>query len=486
MKPQLSKLVTGFGIALLLLLANLTYLQVFEASSLNNRADNKRSLFKQYDIDRGAIIVSGQPVAYSDKTTGRFKYERRYVSPAFTHPVGYLSSIYGVAGVEQSENPLLSGAADALAVDRLRQLLDGGARRGGSVELTLAGAAQQLAYQLLGSRIGSVVAIDPRTGKILVSASSPSFDANLLATTNAKTMQKSWNKLIADPTQPLLNRAFGETWAPGSTFKLIVAAAALESGQYDLTTKIPAPAQYQVPGSSRKISNWQNAPCSASGEVTLEEALAISCNTAFARLGVELGETRILKTAKAFGFSENFSLAGASRSTFPADLSNIELALSALGQFDVQATALQMALVAAGVGNEGVVMQPKLINRTFAPNLTVLSQADSDVFNRAIKPTTAAALTQMMVRVVTAGTGNAAQIANTSVAGKTGTAQTKPGFTPHAWFIGFAPADAPKVAIAVVLAGGEPAIGGAGSEISGNQLAAPIAQKVLVELLGQK
>lgn len=486
MKPQLSKLVTGFGIALLLLLANLTYLQVFEASSLNNRADNKRSLFKQYDIDRGAIIVSGQPVAYSDKTTGRFKYERRYVSPAFTHPVGYLSSIYGVAGVEQSENPLLSGAADALAVDRLRQLLDGGARRGGSVELTLAGAAQQLAYQLLGSRIGSVVAIDPRTGKILVSASSPSFDANLLATTNAKTMQKSWNKLIADPTQPLLNRAFGETWAPGSTFKLIVAAAALESGQYDLTTKIPAPAQYQVPGSSRKISNWQNAPCSANGEVTLEEALAISCNTAFARLGVELGETRILKTAKAFGFSENFSLAGASRSTFPADLSNIELALSALGQFDVQATALQMALVAAGIGNEGVVMQPKLINRTFAPNLTVLSQADSDVFNRAINPTTAAALTQMMVRVVTAGTGTAAQIANTSVAGKTGTAQTKPGFTPHAWFIGFAPADAPKVAIAVVLAGGEPAIGGAGSEISGNQLAAPIAQKVLVELLGQK
>lgn len=486
MKPQLSKLVTGFGIALLLLLANLTYLQVFEASSLNNRADNKRSLFKQYDIDRGAITVSGQPVAYSDKTTGRFKYERRYVSPAFTHPVGYLSSIYGVAGVEQSENPLLSGAADALAVDRLRQLLDGGARRGGSVELTLAGAAQQLAYQLLGSRIGSVVAIDPRTGKILVSASSPSFDANLLATTNAKTMQKSWNKLIADPTQPLLNRAFGETWAPGSTFKLIVAAAALESGQYDLTTKIPAPAQYQVPGGSRKISNWQNAPCSASGEVTLEEALAISCNTAFARLGVELGETRILKTAKAFGFSENFSLAGASRSTFPADLSNIELALSALGQFDVQATALQMALVAAGIGNEGVVMQPKLINRTFAPNLTVLSQADSDVFNRAINPTTAAALTQMMVRVVTAGTGTAAQIANTSVAGKTGTAQTKPGFTPHAWFIGFAPADSPKVAIAVVLAGGEPAIGGAGSEISGNQLAAPIAQKVLVELLGQK
>ena len=486
MKPQLTKLVTGFGIALLLLIANLTYLQVFEATSLNNRADNKRSLFKQYDIDRGAIIVSGQPVAYSDKTTGRFKFERRYVSPAFTHPVGYLSSIYGVSGIEQSENQLLSGAADALAVDRLRQLLDGGARRGGSVELTLDSAAQQLAYQLLGNRAGAVVAIDPRTGKILVSASSPSFDANLLATTNAKTMQESWNKLITDPARPLLNRAYGETWAPGSTFKLIVAAAALESGQYDLTTKIPAPAQYQVPGSSRKISNWQNAPCSATGEVTLEEAMAISCNTAFARLGVELGEARIARTARAFGFGENFSLAGASRSTFPTDLSNIELALSALGQFDVQTTALQLALIAAGIGNEGVVMQPKLINRSFAPNLTLLSQADSDVFNRAIKPTTAAALTQMMVRVVTAGTGTAAQIANTAVAGKTGTAQTKPGFTPHAWFIGFAPAAAPKVAIAVVLTGGELAVGGAGMEISGNQLAAPIAQKVLVELLGQK
>lgn len=485
MKPQLTKLLTGFGVALLLLLANLTYLQVFEANSLNNRADNKRSLFKQYDIDRGAIIVSGQPVAYSDKTTGRFKYERRYVSPAFTHPVGYLSSIYGAAGIEQSENQLLSGAADALAVDRLRQLLDGGARRGGSVELTLVASAQQLAYQLLANRVGAVVAIEPRTGKILVSASSPSFDANLLSTTNAETMQTSWRRLISDPNQPLLNRAYAETWAPGSTFKLIVAAAALESGRYDLTSKIPAPAQYQVPGSSRKINNWQAAPCNQSGEVTLTEAMAVSCNTAFARLAIELGEERINRTAQAFGFGDNFSLAGAVRSSFPTELSNIELALSALGQFDVKATALQMAQVAAAIGNEGVVMQPKLISKSFAPNLTLLSETDSDVFNRAIKPTTAAALKQMMIQVVSAGTGTAAQIPDISVAGKTGTSQTRPGSTPHAWFIGFAPAEAPTVAIAVVIAGGDQASELA-PEISGNQLAAPIAQKVLVELVGRK
>ena len=215
MKPQLNKLAIGFGAVFLLLFANLTYLQVFEANSLNIRADNKRSLFKQYEIDRGSIVVSGQPVAYSVKTTGRFKFERRYVSPAFTHPIGYLSSIYGAAGVEQAENLLLAGTADSLVVDRFRQLLDGGARRGGSVALTLDSSAQLLAYQLLGNREGAVVAIEPRSGRILISASSPSFDANLLATTNAQSIQQSWNRLIADKTNPLLNRAYRETWAPG-------------------------------------------------------------------------------------------------------------------------------------------------------------------------------------------------------------------------------------------------------------------------------
>lgn len=484
MKSQLTKLSLGFGMLLLLLIGNLTYLQVFDASSLNNRADNKRSLFKQYDVDRGAIIVSGQPVAYSVKTTGRFKFERRYVSPAFTHPVGYLSSIYGAAGIEQSENSLLSGAADSLAVDRLRQLLDGGARRGASVSLTLDSAAQQLAFQLLGNRPGAVVAIEPKTGKLLVSASSPSFDANLLATTNAETMQTSWQRLLADPTQPLLNRSYAQTWAPGSTFKLIVAAAALESGRYNLNTKIPAPASYQIPGSSRSISNWQNAPCDSSGEVTLLQAIEVSCNTAFARLGIELGEEQIAKTAAAFGFGDNFALPGATASVFPNKLNNTELALSAIGQFDVRATALQMAQLAAAIGNEGVAMSPQLTDQVFAPNLTLLRQADSNVFNRAVKPTTAAALTQMMSAVVASGTGSNARIAGIEVAGKTGTAQTRPGRTAHAWFIGFAPASSPKVAIAVVLEGG--AAGNSSREVSGNELAAPIARSLLVELLETK
>lgn len=486
MKPTLTKLVIAFGIALLLLLGNLTYLQVFDAASLNNRADNKRSLFKQYDIDRGAIIISGQPVAYSVKTTGRFKFERRYVSPAFTHPVGYLSAIYGAAGIEQSENQLLSGAADSLAVDRLRQLLDGGARRGGSVSLTINAAAQQLAYELLGNRTGAVVAIEPKTGKILISASSPSFDANLLATTNAETMQSSWNKLIADPTQPLLNRAYAETWAPGSTFKLIVAAAALESGRYTPSTKISAPASYQIPGTKRTIRNWQGAACSTTGEVTLLEALQVSCNTAFARIANELGQNQIAKTAAAFGFDSNFGLAGAVKSVFPANLDAGQLALSALGQFDVRATTLQMAQVAAAIGNEGVVMKPILIDQVFAPNLTLLRNSDPDVFSRAIKPATANAITEMMTAVVSRGTGSNARISGIDVAGKTGTAETSEGLPAHAWFVGFAPAQSPKIAIAVILAGGSASSNQTSQEVSGNQLAAPIAQRLLTELVRQK
>jgi penicillin-binding protein A len=483
MKTQLNKLALGFAVVFILLFANLTYLQVFDATSLNNRADNKRSLFKQYDIDRGSIIVSGQPVAYSVKTTGRFKYERRYVSPAFTHPVGYLSSIYGAAGVEQDQNPLLSGAADSLAVDRFRQLLDGGARRGGSVSLTLDAAAQQLAYQLLANRKGAIVAIEPRTGKILVSASSPSFDANLLATTNAQTMQESWNKLVADKTKPLQNRAYTETWAPGSIFKLVVAAAALESGRYTETTKIPAPATYKLAGSTKSISNWQNAPCSPSGEVTLLEAIAVSCNTAFARLGVELGSKEIAKTAAAFGFGSNFNFAtNTVRSVVPETSDPAQNALIGIGQFDVRATVLQLALVAAAIGNEGVLMQPIMIDQVFAPNLTVLRTSDSNVLNRAIKPTTAAALTRMMQAVVSQGTGSNARISNISVAGKTGTAETRPGASPHAWFVAFAPAQSPKIAIAVLIEGGA----AGGSAVSGNALAAPIAQRLLVELLGRK
>ncbi|MFZ9751698.1 MAG: penicillin-binding transpeptidase domain-containing protein, partial [Candidatus Nanopelagicales bacterium] len=254
--------------------------------------------------------------------------------------------------------------------------------------------------------------------------------------------------------------------------------------RYNLTTKIPAPASYQIPGSSRSISNWQNAPCDSSGEVTLLQAIEVSCNTAFARLGIELGEERIAKIAAAFGFGNNFALPGATASVFPTKLNNTELALSAIGQFDVRATALQMAQLAAAIGNEGVVMSPQLIDQVFAPNLTLLRQADSNVFNRAVKPTTAAALTQMMSAVVANGTGSNARIAGIEVAGKTGTAQTRPGRTAHAWFIGFAPANSPKVAIAVVLEGG--AAGSSSREVSGNELAAPIARSLLVELLETK
>ena len=484
MNKQLTQVSIAFGGIFLLLFLNLTNLQVFDASGLNNRADNKRSLYQQYDVDRGAIIISGSPVAYSVKTTGRFKYERRYVSSAFTHPVGYLSAIYGVSGIEQSENALLSGDADSLTVDRIRQLLDGGAKRGGSTSLTLDAEAQSLAYQLLGGRRGAVVAIEPKTGRVLVSASSPSFDSNLLSTTNAKTMQSAWQKLLKDPNQPILNRAYAQTWAPGSVFKLITTAAALESGKYTLTTKIPAPETYKLPGSTKEISNWQKTACSKSGEVTLSVALEVSCNTAFARVGVDIGINQIVKTATAFGFGTNFNLPDYSiASVVPNKVDAAQTALVAIGQFDVQSSALQMALVTAAIGNEGVVMTPQLIDEQIGPNLKVIKNLDPKVFNRAIKPETANALKEMMLNVVNQGTASNARIKGIAVAGKTGTAETLPGSAPHAWFVALAPAENPRVAIAVIVENGGYAKGKYAGEVSGNAIAAPIARQLLVDLL---
>jgi peptidoglycan glycosyltransferase len=297
-------------------------------------------------------------------------------------------------------------------------------------------------------------------------------------------MQSAWRKLLKDPNQPMLNRAYAQTWAPGSVFKLITAAAALESGKYTLTTKIPAPVTYKLPGSTKEISNWQKTACSKSGEVTLSVALEVSCNTAFARVGVDIGINQIVKTATAFGFGTNFNLPDYSiASVVPNKVNAAQTALVAIGQFDVQSSALQMALVTAAIGNEGVVMTPQLIDEQIGPNLKVIKNLDPKVFNRAIKPETANALKEMMLNVVNQGTASNARIKGIAVAGKTGTAETLPGSAPHAWFVALAPAENPRVAIAVIVENGGYAKGKYAGVVSGNAIAAPIARKLLVDLL---
>jgi peptidoglycan glycosyltransferase len=346
------------------------------------------------------------------------------------------------------------------------------------VTTTINAAAQRAAYKGLRGKNGAVVAIEPATGRILASVQSPSFDPNLLSSHNPSEIREYYARLEADPDKPLLNRPLVSLNPPGSTFKLVTAAAALASGRFTPESILPGPRTYDLPLSDKKLRNWNGKECGPDGKVTLREALAISCNTAFAWLGNQLGADALRTQAEAFGFDTGFEVPlRAATSRFPADPDDPQTALSAIGQFDVRATALQMAMVAAAIGNSGRTMNPYLVQEVRGPDLSILQTTEPRAFADALQPSEALALTDMMVSVVEDGTGSNARISGVRVAGKTGTAQTGNDLPSIAWFVSFAPATAPEVAVAVVVedAGLE--------EVSGNGLAAPIAKAVMQAVL---
>ncbi len=341
--------------------------------------------------------------------------------------------------------------------------------------------AQAAAYEALTAdgKQGAVAALDPTTGEILALASSPSFDPNVLASFDSTAVTQAYEALNADPAQPLLNRPLVSTEPPGSTFKVVDTAAALSSGAYTPDTELPGPATLQLPGTTATISNFGGRPC-GNGIVTLTEALVTSCNTAFAQLGLDLGQDALREQAEKFGFNESFDVPMRSAtSVFPSDLNEPQTAQAAIGQFDVRATALQMAMVAAGIANRGVVMSPYLVRERLAADLTVLESDAPEEFGRAVTAEVAQQVVDMMVAVVSRGTGRAAQIPGVAVGGKTGTAQTTPDRPPHAWFISFAPAEDPQVAVAVIIEDG----GNLGDEATGGRVAAPVAKAVMQAVL---
>ena len=399
--------------------------------------------------------------------------------PEYAPATGYYSIVYGATGIEKAENSVLSGSDDRFFVDRLQQLFAGRQPKGGAVALTLDAAAQQAAFRGLAGRRGAVVAIEPTTGAILALASSPSFDPNLLSSHTPSAIREAYAKYDADPAKPMLNRPLVMSLPPGSTFKLVTAAAALESGKFTPDTEIPGPATYKLPGSTRELRNWSGEACGPDGTVTLSEALAISCNTAFAWLGNQLGNEALAAQAEKFGFNNSFSVPlKAAASRYPVDADPAQTALSAIGQFDVRATALQMAMVGAGIGNNGVTMNPYLVSRILGPDLAGLEESTPSRFQQAMSAQNAMQEMAMMVNVVENGTGYNAKIPGVRVGGKTGTAQTGTNSKPHAWFVGVAPAESAKVAVAVVLENG-----GGAAEVSGNALAAPIARDVMEAVL---
>jgi peptidoglycan glycosyltransferase len=454
-----------------LLIINVNYIQVVRSDELRNDDGNTRRIAAEYDRERGSIIVAGEPVALSVPTEGRLKYLRQYPQAGLYAPVtGYYSLIYNNWGLERAENDILSGEDPRLAFRRLADMFTGRDPAGGDVVLTLDPETQAAAMDGLHGLVGGVVALDPSTGAVLALASTPTYDPGQLSSHDPDAIRDYAEQLDAADPDPRSNQATSEIYPPGSVFKVIVSAAALEEG-YTPETVIPAPDVFTLPNSSRELNNFNNSSCSPTEEQPLIDALTISCNTAFAMLGIELGEDKIRETAEAFGIDDErreipLPVAASTVGDIEDDAA---LGQTSIGQRDVRLTTLQGAMIASAVANDGSLMQPYLVDQVRAPDLSVIDETDPDELSRAVSEDVADQLTAMMLSVVENGSGRAARIDGVEVAGKTGTAQT-PDQPDHNWFIGFAPADDPQIAVAVFVRNG----GGTGGDVS-----APIAREVI-------
>ncbi|MEO7069410.1 MAG: penicillin-binding protein 2 [Nostocoides sp.] len=467
------------------LLVSTTTIQFALATSLNARPDNRRTLLSTFGRERGQILVGGKPIAASVPSNDEYDWQRTYTDGAlYGHLTGYYSFLYGAGGgLEGSENDLLSGSSEKLFYKRITDMITGKKPHGASLELTINPAAQKAADAALGSQRGAAVAIDPRTGAILALVSHPAYDPTVLASHNTDATVKAWTQLNADKTQPMVDRVIaGNLYPPGSTFKLVTAAAALSSGTYTPDSVLPGPAVLDLPQTSVGLPNEGHRPCSSTGKVTLADALRISCNPAFGWLGMQIGAAALRAQAAKFGVGDSLAIPmRVTPSSVPAQLNEPQLAQSAIGQYDVRMTPLQVAMISAGIANDGVVMKPYLVKAAVVDsNLSVVDAATPTRLTEAVTPEVAHELRQMMISVVTSGTGTAAQIPGVVVAGKTGTAEHAVGANPHAWFTGFAPAVDPQVAVAVVVEDG----GTAGSEASGGAVAGPIAKAIMRAVLG--
>lgn len=477
MNRQIKRISTAVVIMFMSLFIGSTFNQVVRADLLYDDSRNLRATYESYKTKRGSILVSGQAIVESVPINTDFRYLRQYSSSIYSPVTGFFS-VYGTAtGIERTNNDFLTGQSSSQFFEQINALLDGKPVTGAAVELTLDAELQQLAWDALGEKTGAIVALDPQTGRILALVSKPSFDANVLTEQDFDAYRDSFEILELDASQPLINRAIaGDMNPPGSVFKLVVAAAAIESGEYTAESQIPNPSLYTLPGTTTQIRNSGGSNCGGGESVSLEFALARSCNIPFAQVGISLGDDRIRAQAELFGFNSQLSIPlQASASTYPSELDGPQTALSAFGQFDVRATPLQIAMVASAIANQGVLLQPQLISRIVASNLNVLSEPAPRVFSSPISRETAALLTRMMVTSVTSGAASNASIDGVTVAGKTGTAENGEDQPYTLWFTGFAPATDPKIVVAVVIENG----GGLGQNGSGNQLAAPIGRELM-------
>ena len=468
------------------LLVSSNYLQVVNADSYKARPGNQRNLYDAYAFPRGVIrTADGVVIAQSAPVNGLlYKYQRSYpLGPAYANVVGYKSIIYGSYGIESSLDKFLQGNDSSEAVSNFLDTLTGKTKKGGDVQLTIDNAVQQAAINGLAGRTGSVVALDPDTGAILAMYSNPTFDPNKIASNDGKVSKAAGEALSNDKDKPNLNHAIGETYFPGSVFKVITATAALESGKFTENDPTGAPPdRLTFPGGQYSIANENGEQCPGTD---LKSALAASCNSVFGWVGDQLGVAAINDTATKFGLNGTGLKIPQTvvKSVFPADEASSQqsLAQASIGQFDTKITPLQAAMIAAAVANGGTIMKPYLVQKEVSPRGGTTFTAKPEVFSQAMSPQAATAIDDMMVNVVTSGTAQGRGIDGAHMGAKTGTAQRATNQNPLAWFISYASLNGKKVAVAVLVQDDDAA---KRQDITGGGFAGPVAQAVMKVALG--
>ncbi|MGW1200989.1 peptidoglycan D,D-transpeptidase FtsI family protein [Streptomyces sp. NPDC002536] len=470
------------GVLVLALLVRATWVQFVRSNELSTNEHNRRVAMANFAQPRGNIIVGGQPITGSTETGTDLKYKRTFKDGKMYAPVtGFFSQGYGSTQLENLNNKLLNGSDDRLFLQRTSNMLTGKKNQGGDVVTTIDPKAQKAAYEGLGDKKGAVVALDPRTGKILALASTPSYDPSVFAGQSAKD-KAAWEELEKDKDKPTLNRALKEVYPPGSTFKIVTATAALENGLYtDINASTDSPDPWTMPGTRTVLPNQNpTAPCK---NASLDVAMQHSCNNVYGKASSDLGREKMRETAERFGFNNPKvdTPVRAAKSTFPDNINSSQTALAGIGQGSLTATPLQVAMMTAAIANDGKLMKPYMVEELRSPDLSTIEKHKPEQLSQAASPEIAKKVQQMMEDTATKGTGKAALIDGVTVGGKTGTAERGAKQKNLAWFISYAKtAEGSPVAVAVMI---DPDDSVPDDQISGGKLAGPIAKKVMQAVL---
>lgn len=488
MNRSIRRVALALGVAFFALLVQLNYDQVFASKRFAEHPSNRRLLVKEYSTQRGDIIAGDETIARSVATDDKLKYLRDYPLAELTSEIsGYYSLVYGGAGIERAYNSYLTGNRPARVESVVDQLL-GRDRKGNSLLLTLDMELQRVAAAKLGKQRGAVAAIDPESGAVLALYSNPTYNPNTLSSHDTGSIRRSWDFYQNAQDNPLLSRSFQERYPPGSTFKVLVTAAALENG-IKPTDTFPNPRAFPLPLTNRELGNFGGGACrgGSGGRISMAQGLRVSCNTTFAQIGLQIGAAKLVEQAEKLGFQQPavFDLPAtascirtAPRGCGEPDLDAPQTALSSIGQFDVRVTPLQMARVVAAVANGGMLVRPHLVREVQDYTGAILETINPPPVGQAFSAATAAAVKAMMIDVVQNGTGRPVRTPGIEIGGKTGTAETgAEGKAPHSWFVAFAPG----IAVAVIVENG----GDLGDEATGGRVAGPIA-KALIETLSRR